>query len=93
MGLYAAYRYFDPEMEKLFLGIQGRRYIGGRLGNYTDEPEKTAGPVCAALERMKELIETVFSGSAEDPFALIPFLMKYDSQAYFVDQLQFFRGK
>ncbi len=72
VGLFAAYGHFDPEKEKLFLGIKGRQYVGGRLENYTDEPEKLAGPVSDELDHMKEL-----TGAQEvgEPFDLIPVLV------------------
>ena len=71
VGLYAAFGRFDPEMEKLFLGIQGGRYIGGRLENYTDEPEKRVAQVVTELELIKEVIA---GQPGSEPFALIPAL-------------------
>ena len=73
VGLYAAYGRFDPEKEKLFLGVKGGRYIGGRLENYTAEPEKLAGRVGAELDRMKQVID---ARAGAEPFALIGALMK-----------------
>ncbi len=73
VGLYAAYGRFDPEKEKLFLGVKDGRYVGGRLENYTDEPEALAGQVGAELDRMKQVIE---AQPGTEPFALIPRLMK-----------------
>ena len=72
VGLYAAFGCFDPEMEKLFLGIKDGRYIGGRLENYTDAPEHLVGPVCEQLDRMKKIID---KQSGIRPFELIPILM------------------
>ena len=72
VGLYAAYGYFDPEMEKLFLGIRDGQYLGGRLENYTDEPEKLADQVSAKLGRMREIID---GQKWEDPFDMIPALL------------------
>ena len=71
VGLYAAFGRFDPETEKLFLGIKEGQYVGGRLENYTDEPEKIVDSVCARLERIKEVID---AHSGADPFDLIPVL-------------------
>ena len=71
--LYAAYGRFDPEKEKLFLGVKGGRYVGGRLENYTPEPEKLAGPVSAELDRIKSIVD---AQPGAEPFALIPVLMK-----------------
>ena len=73
VGLVAAYGRFDPETEKLFLGIRDGRYTGGRLGNYTDIPEALAGAVCAALERIRAMID---NQAGTEPFQLIPALMK-----------------
>ena len=42
VGIYAAFGKYDPEMEKLFLGIEGDRYIGGRLENYIESYTKDA---------------------------------------------------
>jgi len=73
VGLYAAYGCFDPETEKLFLGIRDGRYVGDRLGNYTDRPEELAGAVCAALERIRAMMD---KQAGTEPFRLIPALMK-----------------
>ena len=73
VGLTAAYGRFDPEKEKLFLGIRDGRYTGGRLGNYTDTPEALTGAVCAALERIRTTID---KQAGTEPFRLIPALMK-----------------
>ena len=73
VGLIAAYGRFDPETEKLFLGIRDGRYVGGRLGNYTDTPEALVGAVCAALERIRATME---KQAGTEPFRLIPALMK-----------------
>ena len=73
VGLIAAYGRFDPETEKLFLGIRDGRYIGGRLGNYTDTPEALVGAVCAALERIRAMRE---AEAGTEPFSLIPALMR-----------------
>ena len=72
VGLYVAFGHFDPEMEKLFLGIKDGRYIGGRLENYTDAPEHLVGPVCEQLDRMKKIID---KQSGIRSFELIPILM------------------
>ena len=73
VGLIAAYGRFDPETEKRFLGIRDGRYTGGRLGNYTDTPEALTGAVCAALERIRAIME---KQAGTEPFRLIPALMK-----------------
>jgi hypothetical protein len=73
VGLYAAFGRFEPETEVLFLGIRDGRYIGGRLGHYTDEPEALAGRVGAELDRMKQVID---ARPGAEPFALIGALMK-----------------
>ena len=73
VGLYAAFGRFDPEKEKMFLGVRGGRYIGGRLENYTPEPEKLIDSVSAELDRIKSIID---AQPGAEPFALIPALMK-----------------
>ena len=73
VGLTAAYGRFDPETEKRFLGIRDGRYVGGRLGNYTDTPEALTGAVCAALERIRATVE---KQAGTEPFRLIPALMR-----------------
>jgi len=73
VGLYAAYGRFDPMLERRFLGIDADgRYIGGRLGNYTDAPEALAGAVCAALECIRVVVE---DNPVAEPFARICTLM------------------
>ena len=72
VGLYAAFGRFDPETEKRFLGVKDGRYVGGRLENYTDEPEKLAGQVGAALDRIKQVID---AQPGAEPFTLIGALM------------------
>ena len=73
VGLLAAYGSFDPKIEKLFLGITDEEYTGGRLGNYTDEPEKISAKVCEALDRIKNIVD---EKKRTEPFELIPELMK-----------------
>ena len=73
VGLYAAYGCFDPETEKLFLGIRDGRYVGGRLENYTDAPESLTEAVCDALERVRATID---NQTETEPFQLIPALMQ-----------------
>ena len=73
VGLCDAYGHFDVEMEKLFLGIRDGNYIGGRLGNYTDQPEAMASSVCAALERIRN---AVANQAGVEPFSLIPAFMQ-----------------
>jgi len=73
VGLYAAYGNFDTEKERLFLGIRNGRYVGGRLENYTDAPEKLVASVGVALDRIRAVID---AQTGAEPFALIPALMK-----------------
>ena len=80
VGLYAAYGAFDPEKERLFLGLRDGRYTGGRLENYTDRPEALAEKVDAAIRRIAEIIAG-FGGQEQVsclPFDLIPPLMETD---------------
>lgn len=72
VGLYGAYGYFNPETEKLFLGIRDGQYIGGRLGNYTDDPDRITASVSTELDRIKTVID---AQTWSEPFDLIPALM------------------
>lgn len=74
VGLYAAYGFFDPEMEKKFLGIQGETYTRGRLENYTDQPGQITPMICRELADMKQRIE---SRKGAEPFELIPVLIAH----------------
>ena len=71
VGLYAAYGCFDTEKEKLFLGIKDGKYVGGRLENYTDEPDNISG-IVTDLDRIKAVVD---AHKGSEPFALIPALM------------------
>ena len=62
-----------PAAEKRFLGIRDGRYVGGRLGNYTDAPESLTEAVCDALERIRATID---NQTETEPFQLIPALMQ-----------------
>ena len=73
VGLIAAYGQFDLLLEQRFLGVQGGCYVGGRLGNYTDNPDTLASQASSALERIKAKTDTL---SWEEPFDLIPVLME-----------------
>ena len=68
VGLYAAFKAFDPQIEKIFLGTEGDEYTGGRLENYTDDPGSCVKQVNRVLETMKECIE---KEKPQDPFDLI----------------------
>lgn len=57
IGLYAALGKYDSRLAKLFLGIQGEKYTGGRLGNYTSAPEAVCPAVCAALAGIENIIK------------------------------------
>lgn len=75
VGLYAAFGGFDPEKEELFLGIRDGRYIGGRLGIYTDDPEDMIPSVVDRIRRIREITEAV---RGTGPFDMIPVLMEAD---------------
>ena len=81
VGLFAAYGCFDLDKEMLFLGISDGKYIGGRLENYTDDPEGMAGAVCEELERIGLIVEAhsihkTDIAQVQSPFELIPPLME-----------------
>lgn len=78
VGLYAAFGRFDPASEKLFLGIRDGHYTGGRLENYTDEPEALAAQISGELERIKKVVD---ARTGAEPFDLIAALTEMDSGA------------
>lgn len=55
VGITAAFGKFDPEMEKIFLGIEKDRYIGGRLENYTEVDTDLTEKVINALKRFSQI--------------------------------------
>ncbi len=64
VGIYAAFKRLDIEMEKIFLGIEGNSYTGGRLENYMDadtdaDRQKLASDltpkICEVLDAFKRL--------------------------------------
>ena len=72
VGMYTAFGHFDPEMEKLFLGIRDGQYVGGRMENYTDEPDRIVTSVSTELNWIRRVIDAqTWAG----PFDLIPVLM------------------
>ena len=77
IGIYAATGHFDPEMEKRFLGIVNNQYVGGRLGNYTEDPVALA----AWADRILDQFDRILSENASpDPFDLIPVLQSYQDE-------------
>ena len=73
IGIYGALGRFDPALEKLFLGIAGDRYAGGRLENYTDSAAQLAGMVSRTLEGFAQLFA---DHPGAEPFAMIPLLQE-----------------
>ena len=73
VGLYAAFGRFDPRLEELFLGIRDDHYLGGRLGNYTQQPEELAATAGKALQKISAAIAAKPEAS---PFDLIGALMQ-----------------
>lgn len=72
VGLFAAYGYFDIDMEKMFLGIRGDKYFEGRLENYTDNPSELVSQINKKLNDMKKIID---EHSDSKPFDLIKYFM------------------
>ena len=72
VGLFAAYGYFDIDMEKMFLGIRGDKYFEGRLENYTDNPSELVPQINKKLDDMKIIID---EHSDSKPFDLIKYFM------------------
>ena len=56
VGLTAAFGSFDADMEKLFLGIEEDRYIGGRLENYAEVDTDLVKKVTDVLDHFSKLI-------------------------------------
>lgn len=54
-GITAAFGRFDPEMEKIFLGIDRDRYTGGRLENYTEVDAELTEKVLKVLEHFSRI--------------------------------------
>ena len=57
VGIYAAFGKYDICLAKRFLGIKGENYAGGRLGNYTDDPEGICPRVCTALSGIEKIVQ------------------------------------
>ena len=63
VGVTAAFGRFDPALALLFLGIDGERYVGGRLENYVDGEDDRqerldalAGKIRRTLPRLESVI-------------------------------------
>ena len=56
VGIVAAFGKFDADMEKLFLGIEGDTYTGGRLENYADVDVKLTAKITKVLEQFAQII-------------------------------------
>ncbi len=56
VGIVAAFGHFDADMEKLFLGIDGSTYIGGRLENYAAVDASLTEKVCQLLDNFSDMI-------------------------------------
>jgi len=71
VGLFAAFGELDIALEKRFLGIREGAYVGGRLENYTDHPERLVPEISRVLLRLRDI-----TAEHRDltPFALIPVL-------------------
>ncbi|MBO4267423.1 MAG: hypothetical protein J5910_09590 [Lachnospiraceae bacterium] len=64
VGIYAAFDHFDPQMEKIFLGIEGDHYTKGRLENYVEASsdseklvkiEEMTGKIIRVLEQFEKI--------------------------------------
>ena len=75
VGIYAAFGRYDAELEKLFLGIREGRYTGGRLENYTDDPQRLA----VQVEQMLDRFGVIIGDGKQEPFDLIPMLQEYQN--------------
>ena len=61
VGIRAALGHFDRAAAELFLGIRSGRYVGGRLGNYTDDPAAMLPMIDAVFAVMEETVKTYAS--------------------------------
>lgn len=74
VGIYACFDSFNPDTEKLFLGIEGDRYIGGRLENYiTDEEETKKQDILKALAQKISCILDRFDQVISKSKGIAPF--------------------
>ncbi|MBQ6575892.1 MAG: hypothetical protein IJL90_07295, partial [Lachnospiraceae bacterium] len=64
VGITAAFGKYDADLEKLFLGIEGNTYTGGRLENYTDVDKALTVKICDVLDDFSKIIEMDMSRSA-----------------------------
>lgn len=74
IGIYAAYGRYDEKMAKTFLGIDGDRYVGGRLENYSKNPQQEVENVCDLIDNCRDVIQK-HQGTAA--FEMIQFLSGY----------------
>ena len=79
IGLCAAYHSYDPDIERVFLGITDGRYTGGRLENYTDDPQGIAPKADRALKGIAEIIQ---DHPKAEPFSLIPFIQARQNEFF-----------
>ncbi|MCR5789631.1 MAG: hypothetical protein K6G83_07055 [Lachnospiraceae bacterium] len=75
VGIYAAFRKFDPNIEKLFLGIEGDRYIGGRLENYVEDGQEALAELTKKAARILGEFDIMIREKKEiEPFELVTLL-------------------
>lgn len=55
VGIVAAFGKYNADMEKMFLGIDGNIYTGGRLENYTVVDAPLTERICCVLDRFSEI--------------------------------------
>lgn len=65
VGIVAAFGKYNADMEKMFLGIDGNIYTGGRLENYTVVDAPLTERICCVLDR--------FSGIAGKDTSWLPY--------------------
>lgn len=75
IGLYAAFGRFEPEKEKLFLGIKDGAYVGGRLENYVTEDAAKEDGLSALAKECESVLQrfekVVKSAGEQEPFDII----------------------
>ncbi len=87
VGIYACFGSFKPEMVKLFLGIEGARYKGGRLENYVkEENEAKKQDILQELARKISCILDRFDQIISDSKGITPFDLAVKLEG-FMDEL------
>lgn len=80
VGIYAALKRYDAVLAGKLLGIENGRYAGGRLENYTEDPEVLCEKVSSALTGIETIIK---ENKGMKAFAMIDVLEEQQSSLGF----------